>query len=968
MVKGSTVGTITGLDGDFVLEVPDKAILLVSNIGYVQKEIPVNSASVYTIKLQEDTQKLDEVIVTALGIKREEKALGYSVQKVGGEELSVVKGTDVATSLTGKIAGLSINNSSEISEKPELKLRGEDPLVVIDGVAYGNMTLSDISADDIESIDVLKGATASALYGVRGRAGAVMITTKKSGKEGTLTVNVSNNTMFSVGYLNMPKAQAGYSTGNYGKLEYNSGNVWGDYMDGHEVEQYDPETMELKKMPLLSKGRDNISNFMRPSLVTNTNVNISQSGKLGGFRVSATQVHHNGQFPNSSLDKYIINGGGNITYNKFKLDASFSYKKEKAPNMPKVDYGGGNILYNMLVWGGTEYDIRDFRNYWKVKDQQQNWGFTSWYDNPYYIMHERIDQRDNNLFNTNLTLSYEILKNLSVMFRSGYDNYSNNQEKRQSVGDSGEKRGYYFYGDKDGSSFNNDLIVNGDFKWKDFGIDVIGGLSSYWYQTAEFTSNTRGGLSVPGFYSLNASVERPAVEKKIKEKALYSVYGKVGLSWRSGIYVDVTGRNDWSSTLPSDSRSYFYPSVSGSFIPTAFYNPIEEVLDFWKIRASWTVAKKDLDVYDINRVFEVSTDVWNGMSTATYPTKLRDPNIKPETENSYELGTDFRFFNNRLGLDYTYFTRLRYDRLIEANISQASGSEKIITNTSEELRQKGMEITISGKPVVTKEFSWESALNISYWHWYYDKLDPVHSSKDPRIGEGERYDKFFMTDWETDHEGNIVHQAGLPVKDKFETVMGYKDPKCYLGWTNKFSYKNIDLSISIDGRIGGLMYSWTEQAMWNSGAHPDSDNQWRYDEVVNGKQNYIGQGVKVVSGSASYDPYGNVLEDTRKFALNDVPVSYQNYTQVYNENPWDHQARQNIKDASFIKLREVALNYTLPASIAQKILMKNVRVGVIGQNLLMWTKEFKFSDPDRGKENLNTPTARYIGFNINLTL
>ena len=966
--KGTTNGTITGADGDFVLEVSNKSILLISYIGYAQKEVPVNSSTIYTIKLQEDTRALDEVIVTALGIKREEKALGYSVQKVGGEELSVVKGTNVATSLTGKIAGLSINNSSEISEKPELKLRGEDPLVVIDGVAYGNMTLSDISADDIESIDVLKGATASALYGVRGRAGAVMITTKKSGKEGTLTVNVSNNTMFSAGYLNMPKAQSGYSTGNYGKLEYNSGNVWGDYMDGHEVEQYDPETMGVRKMPLLPKGRDNISNFMRPSMVTNTNVNISQSGKLGGFRVSATQVHQNGQFPNSSLDKYIINGGGNITYNKFKLDASFSYKKEKAPNMPKVDYGGGNILYNMLVWGGTEYDIRDFKNYWKVKDLQQNWGFTSWYDNPYYIMHERIDQRDNNLFNTNLTLSYEIMKNLSVMFRSGYDNYSNNQEKRQSVGDSGEKRGYYFYGNKDGSSFNNDLIVNGNFKWKDFGIDVIGGLSSYWYQTAEFTAKTHGGLSVPGFYSLNASVERPDVEKKIEEKALYSVYGKVGLSWKSGIYVDVTGRNDWSSTLPSESRSYFYPSVSGSFIPTSFYNPIEDVLDFWKIRASWTVAKKDLDVYDINRVFEVATDIWNGMSTATYPTKLRDPNIKPETENSYELGTDFRFFNNRLGLDYTYFTRLRYDRLIEANISQASGSEKIITNTSEELRQKGMEITISGKPVVTKDFNWESALNISYWHWYYDKLDPVHSSKDPRIGKGERYDKFFMTDWETDHEGNIVHQAGLPVKNKFETVMGYKDPKCYLGWTNKFSYKNIDLNISIDGRIGGLMYSWTEQAMWNSGAHPDSDNQWRYEEVVNGKQNYVGRGVKVVSGSASYDPYGNIQEDTRKFAPNDVPVSYQNYTQVYNENPWDHEARQNIKDASFIKLREVALNYTLPASIAQKILMKNVRVGVIGQNLLMWTKEFKFSDPDRGKENLNTPTARYIGFNINLTL
>lgn len=968
VIKGTTTGTITGLDGDFLLEVPDKSILVISYIGFSPKEVAVTASTVYTIKLAEDTQKLDEVIVTALGIKREEKALGYSVQKIGGEDLEVVKGVNVATSLTGKIAGLSINNSSEISENPELKLRGENPLIVIDGIAYGNMTLGDISADDIESIDVLKGATASALYGVRGRAGAVMVTTKKSGKEGTLTVNVSNNTMFSAGYLSMPKAQSSYSTGNYGKLEYNSGNVWGDYMDGHEVEQYDPETMGLKKMPLQSRGGDNISNFLRPSLVTNTNVNISQSGKLGGFRVSATQVHQNGQYPNSSLDKYIINGGGNITYNKFKLDASFSYKKEIAPNMPKVDYGGGNILYNMLVWGGTEYDIRDFRNYWKVKDQKQNWPFSAWYDNPYYIMNERIDEWDKNLFNTNLTLSYEIMKNLSVMFRSGYDNFNNAEEKRQSVGDSGEKRGYFGYNQFLGSSFNNDLIVNGNFKWKDFGFDVIGGLSSYWYKTTDFKSNTRGGLSVPGFYSLNASVERPAVERKMKEKALYSVYGKVGLSWKSGIYVDVTGRNDWSSSLPSTSRSYFYPSVSGSFIPTAFYNPIEEVLDFWKIRASWTVAKKDLDVYEINRVFDVSTDVWDGMSTATYPTKLRDPNIKPETETSYEIGTDFRFLNGRLYFDYTYFNRLRFDRLIEAKISQGSGSEKIITNTTEELMQKGMEFTVGGKPVVTKDFEWESTLNIAYWHWYYHKLDPVHSSKDPRIMEGEREDKYFMTDWETDHAGNIVHQAGLPVKNKFQTVMGHKDPKCILGWTNKFSYKNLDLSISIDGRIGGLMYSWTEQAMWNSGAHPDSDNRWRYDEVVNGKQSYVGPGVKVVSGSASYDPYGNVLSDNRVFAPNDDAISYQSYTQVYNENPWDHEARQNIKDASFIKLREVALNYTLPSTIAQKIMMKDVRVGIIGQNLLMWTKEFKFSDPDRGKENLNTPTARYIGFNINLTL
>lgn len=968
VVKGTTNGTITGLDGDFVLEVPEKSTLVVSYIGYVQKEIAINSNSTYNIKLMEDTQKLDEVVVTALGIKREEKALGYSVQKVGGEELTAVKTTDVASSLTGKVAGLQINNSSELSEAPELKLRGENPLLVIDGVAYGNMSLSDISADDIESIDVLKGATASALYGVRGRAGAIMVTTKKSGKPGSLTVNVSNSTMFSAGFLRMPEAQASYSTGNYGRMEYSSGYVWGDYMDGHEVEQWDPISMEYKVMPLISKGKDNIKNFIRPTLVTNTNINISQSGELGGFRVSATQVHQNGQYPNSSLDKYIINAGGNITYNKFKLDASMSYKKDYAPNMPKADYGGGNIFYNMLIWGGTEYDIRDFKNYWKVKDQQQNWGFSAWYDNPWYIMNECIDERDNNKFTASANLNYEIMKNLNVTLRSGFDNYSQDNNRRRPVGDSGYKRGYYYHSDKLGSSFNNDLIVNGNWTWKDFGIDAIAGLSSYWYKDTFMSGETRGGLSVPGFYSLNASVERPSVDKWIKEKALYSVYGKIGLSWKNGVYVDVTGRNDWSSTLPSDSRSYFYPSVSTSIIPTSFYNPFESFLDFWKLRGSWTVAKKDLDVYEINNIFDVKTDVWNGLSTASYPTKLRDPNVKPETETSWEFGTDFRFFNNRLSIDYTYFTRLRSDRLIEAKISEASGAKLIITNTGEELKQKGMEWTISGKPIVNKNFEWNSSFNISYWHWYYNKLDPTYSSKDPRIGVGERYDKYFFTDWERDNNGNIVHQAGLPVKNKHESILGYKDPKCLLGWVNNFKYKNFDLSISLDGRIGGHMFSWTEQAMWHSGAHPDSDNQWRYAEVVEGKQNYIGQGVKVVSGSVTYDPFGKVLEDTREFAPNDVPTSYQSYTQAYNENPWDHNAKQNILDGSFIKLREVALNYTLPSTVAQKILMKNVKVGVVANNLFMWTKDFKYSDPDRNKENLNTPTPRYIGFNVNLTL
>ncbi|MDD4404521.1 MAG: SusC/RagA family TonB-linked outer membrane protein [Parabacteroides sp.] len=965
--KGTSNGTISDIDGNYSLETMPNATLIVSYIGFTSKEIQVNNRSKVNISLSEDSKALSEVIVTALGIKREEKALGFSVQKIDGDDMSVVKGVNITTSLTGKVAGLLVSNSTEISEKPSISLRGNSPLIVIDGVAYGNMSLDDVSADDIESLDVLKGATASALYGQRGRDGAIMITTKK-GEEGKLSVNVSNNTMFSAGYLCLPKVQSSYSTGNYGQMEYNSGYVWGDYMDGHEVIQYDPSSMEYKSMPLISKGKDNLSNFFRESMITNTNVNVSQKSKFGGFRVSATQIHHEGQYPNTQVDKYLVNGGGNIDYKNFKLDASFGYKKEKSPNMPIVNYGNGNILYNMLIWGGTEYDIRDFRNYWKVKDQKQNWGFSDWYDNPYYLVNERLNTQDNNLFNTNLSMSYKITDKINASFRSGFDNYNNETESRKPIGDSNAKTGYYGYSYGAGYSFNNDFMINGDFKWQDFTIKALAGASSYYWKSNSNGGGTRNGISIPGFYSLNASVERPSVWKSVSEKAQYGVYGKAELSWKNGIFVDITGRNDWSSTLPSTSRSYFYPSVATSFLPTQFYNPFKEVLDFWKIRGSWTISKKDLDVYDSNMAYYVSVDTWDGLATSSYPGSLRDPNIKPETERSYELGTDLRFFNNRLGFDYTYFNKLRYNRTMYASVSEASGFGSMVTNSQEELEQRGMEFTLRGKPIVTKDFNWETSVNASFWHWYYDKLDPNYSSQDPRLKEGERYDKFFTKDWERDHEGNIVHQAGLPVKNKYSSEIGNYDPDLILGFSNHFQYKNFDLNLSFDGRIGGLMYSWTEQAMWHAGVHPDSENQWRYDEVVNGKQNYVGNGVKIVSGSATYDAYGKVITDNREFASNDAQVSYQNYTQVYNCNPWDHQAPHNIKDATFIKLREIALNYTLPSSLVSKWSLQKLSFGIIGQNLFLWTKDFKFSDPDRGQENLNSPAQRYVGFNINVTL
>ncbi|MCT4647319.1 MAG: SusC/RagA family TonB-linked outer membrane protein [Carboxylicivirga sp.] len=967
MIKGTTRGTISGVDGTFSLkDVAAEDIIVFSFIGFETLEVKAAERSEINVTLVEDIHNINEVVVTALGIERNEKALGFSVQKVKGEEFTVAKGAHVATNMTGKVAGLLIQNSTEFGESPTIKLRGSKPLVVVDGVAYSNMDLSAISADDIASVDVLKGATAAALYGVRGRKGAIMVTLRKGSEmSDKISVNVSSNTMFQAGYIRMPERQTSYSSGQGGVFN-NDDFVWGAYMNGQMEHQYNPVTKKYEDMPLLPRGENNLENFLENSFITNNNVSVSQTGKLGGFRVSGTQIHHKGDYPNTKEDKYIFNVGGNIDYNKLKIDASVNYSKQKAPNIPSRDYGSQNIIYNMMIWTGPEYDIRDYKDYWVRKDVEQSWQWASWYDNPYFLMHERLDAEDEDYLTGKLAISYDFFDKLSLTLRSGYDSYSRKYENQRAISTRGDLKGSYEIEYRRGNSLSNDFLLNSDITWKGFNFDLLGGLSTYYYEDEEIEASTKGGLSMPGFYSLKASAENPEVDREIKKKMVYGVYGKIGISYKSLAFLDVTGRNDWTSTLPKDSRSYFYPSISGSFIPSEIFNPFGNVLDYVKLRGSWAVAKKDLDVYDLNLVYEISTNKWDGLSTASYPGTLRDPKVKAETERTYELGIDLRLFKNRISLDVAYFNRLQYNRLVDADVSDVSGFEEITTNTEEEHVQKGMEFTLRGKAIVKQNFGWSVTANLAYNHWYYHKLDPKFSDKDPRIREGLRYDTYFLEDWERDHNGNLVLYNGFPRWNNHRSIMGEEDPDFFWGLTNNLNYKNFQLSFSFDGRVGGLMYNWTNQALWNTGAHPDSDNQWRFDEYALGKKNFAAPGVKVTSGEVKYDPYGEVISDTRVFAPNDVVVSYGQYTQEYHANAYSPRP-QNMMDPTFIKLREVALNYTIPKNIARKFGMTNMQVGLIGQNLWLWSKNFKYSDPDREYESLNAPAKRYMGVNVNMT-
>ncbi len=969
-VAGATISTGTNTsrsnqDGSFTIQAPVNGTLKVSYLGYKTQHIPINQKTTIVVNLVSDAESIDEVVVTALGVKREQKALGYAVQKVDGQALSTAKGVDVATSLTGRVAGMSVKNSTEFNTAPTINVRGMSPLIVIDGVATQFVSLRDIPADDIEDITVLKGASASALYGARGGSGAIMVTTKKSKLKG-LDVQINSSNMFTSGYVAMPKVQGSYSSGQGGK--YAAGSyVWGDKLDiGRTAQMYNPITMETEEQELVSKGKNNLSNFQRPSYILNNNISISQRGDHGGVRASLTHVFNQGQYENNHLNKitYLVNG--DMTSGDFKFEGGLNYNKRFYPNMGATGYGGGGILYNLNVWSGTEYDIRDYKNYWKTPDEQQNWMDQSWYDNPYYIVNEIIHKSDYNILNGFLNTQYKSGDWLTINARLGSDFYSSQDKYQNPIGAVGgwNRLGYFSTTRAGGYSVNGDLMATVRKQINDFHLEGFIGTGINYRNNDSQNGTTAGGLSVPGFYSLKASVSPATTSSSLTRRQDNALYGRFTGSWKNRVFLEVTGRNDWSSTLDNENNSFFYPSVSSSIVVSDFFN-LPEAINFWKIRGAWTRTKYAPGIYEINQQYSIASDVWQGLGTATYPTILRSRSIMPETIDSWEIGSEIHLIKDRINLDFTYYNTLKYNQQRNASISNASGFNQTQINIKEDLRRKGFEIALNANVIKHEDLNWSSRINWSKDNYYYDNIDPDYSTDKPWVKNGARWDWYGIYDWERDPSGNLIHYGGLPKVSNYQSVAGFTDPDFIWGWSNTFNYKNFTLNFSFDGRVGGVMHSVTDQAMWNSGSHPDSDNEYRYDMVVNGNKNYVGKGVKIVSGSVDYDNYGNITRDDRVFAENDMGVSYESYS--IRMAPYIGSPRsQFVYSQTFLKLRDLSLIYKLPSNITGKIKARQASIGIIGQNLWLWSKNFKYSDPDLGTENLNSASIRYIGGNINI--
>lgn len=989
LIKGTTTGTVTDINGKYEVSASPNAVLVFSFIGYETQEIHVENRSVIDVILKLGQLEIEEIVVTALGIQKEKKALGYSVQEVDGSSMEKAKEPNVISSLTGRVAGLVIYNKTGIYENPEFRLRGSKPLIVINGIPYGT-DMWDISSDDVENISVLKGTTASALYGSIGKDGAIMITTKTGSKNKRgFEVAFNSSTLFETGFVAIPEVQTQYGTGYGGKYWYvdgkgggiqdGSGWIWGPRLDQKdpntasgfvEIAQYDspidPETGERIPTPWVSRGKNNLKNFLEQGLVTTNNLSVSSSNEKGDYRISITQLYQNGMVPNTKLNSVTLSlAGGYNLGDKLRADASYSYNKQFTPNYPRSAYGPQNYIYNLLLWMGTDVDVRDLRDYWDpgMEGLQQRHYNRTWYNNPYFTAYENLQGYYKDVNYGQVSLTYDFTENLSVKVRSGLNWYglmSDLKTPKSMILYSDPTDGNYEVQMEKDFNLNTDILLDYRKNWSDvWEMNLSLGGNNRWYEHNYLYSRTTG-LNIPGFYNLSNSTGDVRAENTLEQKKVNSLYGTAEVNYKKAIFVGITARNDWSSALPVQNNSYFYPSLSLSTVISELIR-MPYAIPFLKVRGSWAQVSNDLDIYSTTPVYENSVN-WNSNASVYFPNSQLNPDIKPETSTTWEIGSDIRFIKNRIGLDLTYYHSIDENDIIYFPVSQASGYKSKLINANK-YKREGFEVVLNATPMKNaNSVTWDMMLNWSRHRRYLLELpEGINDLNGVKVGE--RMDLYRGWVFNKSSDGSIILEGGLPTWDPFIKKLGYQDPDWTWGFSNSFKYKFITLNILFDGRYKGLIWSQTIRKMYWGGTHPNTITKYREDDLA-GTPTYVGDGMVVTGGEVIYDAQGNIVSDTRTYETNDTPVYWSDWCQYYYHDISDEAV---TFDASFIKLREITLTFDLPQKWLTKISVQKASVSFVGRNIWMWS-HLQYVDPDTGVDDLQTPSSRNLGFNINLIL
>jgi len=987
LIEGTRIGVATNLDGTFTLDAPANAFLLFSSIGMENQRIPVDNRKVINVTMAESTVFLEETIVTALGIKKEKKALGYAVQDIKSDELLKNKSSNVINSLSGKIAGVSITQSdgsagagSQIIIRGGTSLeRDNQPLFVVDGIIYDNSTpiggnsgfdgaqrvsttfsnrVMDINPEDVENMSVLKGPAATALYGSRAAAGVVVITTKK-GQEGAVQVNFS--TKYATSWVNrFPEQQSTYKRGYY-----NSAGVFSDYT----TQSWGDKFASGDKM------YNNIEDFFENSTILDNSIGVSGGTKNGSFYLSASRFDQTGIVPATGFDKTTFRFNGDQKYGKLTVGANVSYS---TANTDKTltsaglwDAGGNGAMTAVYGWARNE-DMKHYLNddgtKYRMFEGLQN--LSGDVENPYWIVNKnKLTDKTNRLTGA-VNASFKVAEWFDISYRLGLDTYTKYDYTLIAPGGAvleTFQKGRLSESDMNYEYLSSNLMLNFKKTFGDWGFNLLVGQS---IEDTKSSNQRRTGYSfiTQGVYSFeNIANSSKFLQSLHSQRRLMGVYGEFRASYKNYAYLTVTGRNDWTSTLPIANRSYFYPSVSGSFVFSELI-PKNDILSFAKIRASWARVGKDTDPYVTSTTLWAPRTFLGGIGVGN-SWQRGNPYLVPEITESVEAGLEMRFLNGRVGFDFTYYSNNSMDQIVTPRLSQTTGYILLSSNVGNVLN-KGMELSVNAVPFQTKDFKWDLTLNLSGNRGRVEHLltgQDVMYVTDVQVGSVKaasfnngNFMAISGTKWSRDWAGKVILDwtTGMPTSNNLATnLVGNREPTFAGGLNNSLQYKNFNLSFLLDIRVGGDIYNGTDYYMTAAGM----------------SQKSLDRTSITITGVAK-NPATGLFED-KTYTITDKYL-----IQQYWQSKYTLESANYMTNTNWLRLRSLSLSYNLPESIIKKQnIIKGLSVTLAGTNLWLWTN-YKGMDPETstagsgvtgsGSSSIdycNVPSTAGFSLGLNLT-
>ena len=989
VVKGKTgAGTVTDIDGNFTLKNVKKGeTLRITSLGMTPVEVVYNGSNV-KVTLKDDSKALDEVVVTALGIKRERKSLGYAIQDVKGDAILNSHENNVANALTGKIAGVQITRSSNgPGGSSKIQLRGNNsvtglnqPLIVVDGVPMDNFTgadnndywnpsadmgngLSDINPEDIESMSVLKGASAAALYGSRAGNGVILITTKSGRQTKGLGITVTG-TVSAESIFMKPDVQTTYGQGTQGVYNSTSGLSWGPRIEGQEYVRWDGQKVKMQSY-------DNLDNYYGTGTELQENVTLSQQYGKTSIYASMTNMNNKSMTPGAKLNRTNLMLRGVTSFGKndaWTFDGKVQYIRNKANNRPVSGNNSNNSALGLFTFP-TTLDIRDFENCIDENNEMIWWNKDG--NNPYWISKYSLSDDSRDRFLMNASLKYKVLSWLTAEIKAGTDMYTLEATRRVYSGNSNvttlyEQNINHFYE----NNFSYLLTAT-----KDNIFDKFGGTVTFGGNLMATKKTGMKGLAsklvIPNKFSLNNGENKADISETYTQKKINSLYGTVGINYDGWAFLDATFRNDWSSALSKENRSFFYPSVSASWLFGEMFNKIGKKMPSWfsfgKIRASYAEVGNDMDPYQLYNLYSTSPDSHGGI-TASSSNTLYNKNVKNELIKSYEVGVELKFLNNRLGLDFAWYKSNATNQLMNLPVNSLSGYNYKKINAGD-IQNTGVELMAYATPIRTKDFEWTINYNISHNNNtikdLYDGVDRYQLGGYDNIRiyaiKGGKYGEIWGTKFLRVEDGQYKGQLlltsdGLPQATSEMEKIGDQQATCNMGLTNSFSYKGWNLSFQIDARIGGEIFSGTNAMMQRSGtAAATAPGGKRVDDMV-------------VAGVYK-DASGNYVQNTNK-------VTTQQYWNAVAGTGNMGIGEANIYSASNIRLRNVSLGYNVPSSILAKTnFIQSLKAGFTVTNVFMIHSNMNGIDPESvfatstnatGFEYAGIPTTRSFVFNVSI--